>query len=89
MLSANALRVGERQHSIGRNALRIQFHPEATGGNIEHWLVGRSVELANAGIAVPALRAAAGERRAQLEQRAHEVANAWLSQLRPSKEKGA
>jgi len=70
--------------SIGRHVIGFQFHPEATGRNIEHWLVGHAVELAAAGIDVTELRRQADALAPGLESKAYQVMASWLSSLEDS-----
>jgi GMP synthase (glutamine-hydrolysing) len=67
--------------AYGRNAIGFQFHPEAGGGGFERWLIGHAFELAQAGVDVPALRAAHEARAPDLERRADACLAAWLGQL--------
>jgi len=67
--------------SYGPNATGFQFHPEAGGPGFERWLIGHAVELAQAGIDVPALRAEHQERSPDLQRRAAACLEAWLRQL--------
>ncbi len=67
--------------AYGRNAIGFQFHPEAGGGGFERWLIGHAFELAQAGVDVPALRAAHEARAPDLERRADACLTAWLGQL--------
>lgn len=47
--------------AVGRHALALQFHIEASASGLEHWYVGHTCELGQAGIAIGALRRAAAE----------------------------
>lgn len=67
--------------SLGSNVIGFQFHPEATGRDIERWLVGHTAELAGAGLDVKRIRADAARHRQTLERKAHAVATAWLAGL--------
>ncbi len=66
---------------LGRHVIGFQFHPEATGRNLEHWLVGHAVELAAAEVDVPRLRAEAERLGPGLAEKADAVATRWLRQL--------
>ena len=66
---------------LGRHAIGFQFHPEATGRNLEHWLVGHAIELANADVDVPKLRADAERWHPSLVRKADAVAGDWFRQL--------
>lgn len=65
----------------GRNAIGFQFHPEAGGAGFERWLIGHAFELAQAGVDVPALRAAHEALAPDLERRADACLTAWLGQI--------
>ncbi len=67
--------------ALGSSVIGFQFHPEATGRDIERWLVGHTVELAAAVIDVRAIRADAMRHRAALERKANAVMTGWLAQL--------
>lgn len=69
--------------ALGTNVIGFQFHPEATGRDIERWLVGHTVELAAAGLDVEDIRADAARHRTALERKAAAVAKTWLAQLTP------
>ncbi|MDJ0788292.1 MAG: glutamine amidotransferase [Myxococcota bacterium] len=66
---------------LGRHVIGFQFHPEATGRNLEHWLVGHAIELASANLDVRRLRADAERWRPSLVRKADSVARDWLRQL--------
>lgn len=67
--------------AIGANVIGFQFHPEATGQDIERWLIGHAVELAAAGIDVPQVRRDAVTYGGELTRKAADVLTAWLAQL--------
>ncbi|MEN2978769.1 glutamine amidotransferase [Tistrella bauzanensis] len=67
--------------SRGPNVLAAQFHPEAGGEGFERWLIGHTVELAAAGVDVPALRAANAELGPMLGSRAAACLQTWLRGL--------
>jgi len=67
--------------TLGKNVIGFQFHPEATGRTIEHWLVGHAAELAAAGINVNELRNQAEALAPGLESKAYQVMTSWLSSL--------
>lgn len=69
--------------SYGPNAIGFQFHPEAGGPGFERWLIGHAVELAQAGIDVPALRAEHQARSLDLQRRAAACLDDWLRGLAP------
>ncbi len=66
--------------AIGRTTLAVQFHPEAGGPGFERWLIGHTLELAHAGIDVPALRAENKRLGEGLRRRAEECLARWLQQ---------
>ena len=67
--------------SLGSNIIGFQFHPEADTGTLECWLIGHAVELAAAGVDLPSLRTDAVRYRAELIDKAQQVAAAWLEGL--------
>lgn len=67
--------------SHGRNALALQFHPEADPLRIEPWLIGHSCQLAQAGIDIPALRAQSAAQGTATRAAAAAVLTTWLGQL--------
>lgn len=67
--------------ALGANVIGFQFHPEATGRDIERWLVGHTVELAAAGLNVKQIRADAARHNAALDRKAQSVAAAWIAGL--------
>lgn len=67
--------------SHGRNALALQFHPEADPARIEPWLIGHSCELAQARVDIPALRAQSAAQGTSTRAPAAAVLTAWLGQL--------
>ncbi|HEV7368455.1 glutamine amidotransferase [Arenibaculum sp.] len=64
--------------SWGRNALALQFHPEARLKGFEPWLVGHACEIAAAGLSAQDLRAQAERHAPALEARAARCLGAWL-----------
>ncbi len=69
--------------AYGRNALAVQFHPETGADGFERWLIGHTIELAQAGVDVPALRAEQAALSTALKRRAEASVTAWLGQLVP------
>lgn len=57
LLAGSAL-YAHQAFRLGAGQIATQFHPEAGGEGFERWLIGHTLELAAAGIDVPALRAA-------------------------------
>ena len=68
-------------YSIGPNVVGFQFHPEATGANIEHWLVGHTAEISAAGCSVEKIRGDARRLADGLRLRARAVISAWLNPI--------
>lgn len=66
--------------SFGPNAIGFQFHPEAQGAGFERWLIGHTVELAQAGIDPRALRADMHMHGNALAAKAARVIGLWLDQ---------
>jgi GMP synthase (glutamine-hydrolysing) len=67
--------------SFGSNALALQFHLEADPRRLERWLVGHAVELAKAGIDIPALRAGTAGRATHYASQAAAVFGRWLQEI--------
>ncbi|MEM1230219.1 MAG: glutamine amidotransferase [Pseudomonadota bacterium] len=67
--------------AFGPRVIGFQFHPEATGAGIEHWLVGHCAELAQAQIDRAALRAEVRASADELSGKAEAVMSAWLGSL--------
>ena len=65
--------------SYGEKVLALQFHLEADTAYIEQWLVGHACELAQAGVALDALREDAARYGAPLRQAGLSVLEVWLS----------
>jgi len=78
---ASTERCENQAFAIGRNVIGFQFHPEATGRNIEHWLVGHAAELGAAGIDVPQLRADARRHGTAFEAKARATLSHWLARI--------
>jgi GMP synthase (glutamine-hydrolysing) len=70
--------------AYGPRALGLQFHLEAQGEQIEHWLVGHACEIAGAGVDVAALRRGAQRHGAALREQARRFFSAWLAQALPA-----
>jgi len=66
---------------LGPKVIGFQFHPEATLGTLERWLVGHAVELAQAGIDVVALREAAASEQGAFVRKADRIMTRWLAGL--------
>lgn len=67
--------------AYGRNALAVQFHPEAGGDGFERWLIGHTLKLAQAAIDVGKLRAEQAALSQELVRRAEASIASWLGQL--------
>lgn len=67
--------------AYGRNALAVQFHPEAGGDGFERWLIGHTVELGHAGKSIEQLRADHQALAPDLQRRAVACLENWLGQL--------
>jgi GMP synthase (glutamine-hydrolysing) len=65
----------------GAHALALQFHIEADPRRLEQWYVGHTVELAVAGLSVPALRAQTADLAERARVQAREILTAWLQQI--------
>lgn len=67
--------------SLGQNVVAFQFHPEMTGRNLEHWLIGHSVELDDHGIDPRDLRADSPHFAGSLALKSSSVMQSWLTGL--------
>jgi len=67
---------------VGEHAMAWQFHLEVDAARIEQWLIGHTGELQQAGIDIPALRAAAATHQAGLANALDAVLADWFSRLR-------
>lgn len=67
--------------ALGEAVIGFQFHAEATGRDIEHWLIGHAAELAQAGIDPMALRRDAARYADHLTSKAEAVMTSWLNGL--------
>jgi GMP synthase (glutamine-hydrolysing) len=65
----------------GPAALALQFHLEVDPDRLGAWFVGHTVELAAAGVSIPALRAASLARSATARARAARIFGDWLDGL--------
>lgn len=80
-LLASTAKCARQAFAAGRNAIAFQFHPEAGGHGFERWLIGHTLELRQAGIDIPGLRAAHARRADDLQGRAAACLLSWLSQV--------
>ena len=69
--------------SIGKYALALQFHPEANGSDIEHWLIGHACELSNTGTDILSLREASKINGPRAAAAGNRLFNDWLDGLAP------
>ncbi len=67
--------------AVGRHALALQFHAEVDPARIEAWIAGNSADLAAAGIAPEALRAATVAYGPRVAAVAPAMIDAWLDRL--------
>ena len=68
--------------ALGPTVLGLQFHPEAGElPALERWLIGHSVEVAQAGIAPQSLRSAAREHGDALRRAGQSMLRSWLQAL--------
>lgn len=67
--------------TLGDTAIGFQFHAEATGRDIEHWLVGHAAELAQTKIDPVALRRDAARYADHFSSKAEAVMTSWLNGL--------
>ena len=78
---ASSTLIEQQAFAVGSDILELQFHLEAdTEKTFDRWLVGHAVELASAGIDVPAFRCEARERGPLLREVATLVLKDWLGQ---------
>ena len=66
--------------SFGPATLAMQFHPEVDGHSFERWLIGHTLELAQAGIDVPVLRARNAELAPRLGDQTSIFLLRWLKE---------
>jgi GMP synthase (glutamine-hydrolysing) len=67
--------------AFGRRALALQFHLETASHALEKWIVGHAVELCEARVSIPHLRAAAADMADRVERQAQSIFSAWLRQI--------
>ena len=70
-----------RAFAWGKRGLALPFHLEADPRQLKSWFVGHAGELAVAGIAVPAVRAATAAVRDRLHTQAQAIFTAWLATI--------
>jgi GMP synthase (glutamine-hydrolysing) len=80
-LLASTAAVAHQAFSVGAHGLGVQFHPECDPARIEAWLVGHAVELAQAGVCIPDLRASAQQHAEALRATAITCAHALITQF--------
>ncbi len=81
ILLASSDQCENQAFSMGDAVIGFQFHPEATGRNIDHWLVGHCAELDAAGIDPRPIREHAARYGDALTAKAGRVAELWLGKL--------
>ena len=67
--------------AYGKHGLGLQFHLEVDPSRLEEWYVADAVELAAAGISVPALRSATAEAATDAHKLAEAVFGRWLTEI--------
>lgn len=67
--------------AFGRNAIGMQFHPEAGADGFERWLIGHAIELSQSGKSVQALRDEHLALAPGLQGRAAQCLDSWLGEL--------
>lgn len=67
--------------AIGANTLALQFHPEVEARTFERWLIGHAAELAQTGLAPPALRADTRSFAAAADRHGRACLEQWLQGL--------
>lgn len=67
--------------AIGNHALALQCHPELDARQFERWLIGHTLELAQAGISPNDLRAQSRRYGAPLAAAATAMFDHWLQDL--------
>mgnify|MGYP001172754677 CR=1 FL=1 len=68
--------------ALGSTILGLQFHPEAGElPDLERWLIGHSIELAQAGVAPDTLRRDAALHGPALQHAGQEMLKTWLAEL--------
>ena len=65
--------------SVGTHALALQFHPEADATRIEAWLIGHTLELAQAGCDLSALRQSSQQHGASAAVAGQGMLREWLA----------
>ena len=88
LLASNAA-YPNQAFAVGDRVLALQFHLEADPARLEEWYVGHAVELAGAGVSVPALRASTAAIAARVTAQAAAIFGAWLRSLPQAGDKAA
>lgn len=65
--------------SVGSHALALQFHPEVDATRIEAWLIGHTLELAQAGCDMAVLRQSSQQHAASAAIAGQEMLREWLA----------
>jgi len=63
---------------LGANVIGFQFHPEMSGINIEHWLVGHAAEISAANLIPSTLRRQATLQAKSAHKKAQNLIRCWL-----------
>lgn len=77
-LLASTTRYANQAFAFGPSVLALQFHPEVTAINFEHWLTGYAAELAVEGLNPDDLRRGATEHASGLPARLIDMVDDWL-----------
>lgn len=76
---AGSERYSNQAFALGAHALALQFHAEVQSALLERWYIGHAAELTQAGIDIPALRAAGRRFGPRLQRAAVQVWSPWLA----------
>ena len=78
-LLASTERTPHQAFALGRHALALQFHIEASAEGLERWFVGHALEIATTqGVSLAGLRADAAQCAPRLAPQARAALNSWL-----------
>lgn len=72
---------GNQAFALGANVLAFQFHPEAGSHNLERWLIGLALELAQVNLLPQTLRSETDRLAASSSQHGQRCLRAWLDGL--------
>jgi GMP synthase (glutamine-hydrolysing) len=76
---AGSVRYPNQAFAVATHALALQFHAEVQSALLERWYIGHATELIQAGIDIPALRAAGLRFGPRLQRVAASVWSQWLA----------